>query len=150
MDFTRLELMGVLVHDLDREVERYSRLFGLEFRTFVSGRDYALARRGGSGADADVTLPPSVRMAMDTSGCFELIELPGADEGVRNIHVRVDDIDAATDHLVAHGLSVVHDLEAGTAREVIFDSRDLNGVRLCLIAYEGPSLAEALAASPRP
>ena len=50
--------------------------------------------------------------------------------------------------LAGRGLTVVLDMRIGHAREVIFDSRELNGIRLCLLEYEGDSLAEALAASP--
>ena len=78
---------------------------------------------------------------------FELIEIPGADEGFRNIHFRVDDIEAAVAVLTGRGLRVVQDMRIGLAREVIFNSDDINGIRLCLLEYEGNSLAEALAAS---
>jgi catechol 2,3-dioxygenase-like lactoylglutathione lyase family enzyme len=92
-----IELLGIVVHDLDAAVARYSSLFGLEFHVFTPGRDYALREVAGVGDTARA-------LAMDTSGCFELIEMPGQPEGVRNIHFRVDDIEAATAHLTAQGL----------------------------------------------
>lgn len=149
MRVERMELIGVVVDDLDAAVARYSDLFGLEFVVFTPGVDYALT--GASSDTGDPTpLPGGIRMAMDTSGCFELIGIPGAEEGVRNIHFRVDDMEAAIEQFVSRGLPVVQDLRAGTVREVIFDSRELNGVRMCLVHYKGPSFAEALAASPAP
>jgi 4-hydroxyphenylpyruvate dioxygenase-like putative hemolysin len=44
---------------------------------------------------------------MDTSGCFELVEMPDVPEGVRNIHFRVDDVEAVTAHLREQGLRPV-------------------------------------------
>lgn len=149
MKITSMELLGIMVHDLDAAVARYSDLFGLEFHIFTPNVDYSYTWDE-AGADTAPTLLAGARLAMDTDGLFELVEMPGADEGIRNIHYRVDDIDAAKAHFVARGLRVVKDLKAGTVREVIFDGRDLNGVRACLVHYEGPSFAAALLASPPP
>ncbi|WP_169566237.1 VOC family protein [Microbacterium luticocti] len=137
------------VTDLDAAVEKYSRLFGLNFHVFTPGDDYALEVIE-EGEDATPAIPAGGRIAMDTDGCFELVELPDTPEGVRNIHFRVDDVEAAKAHCLAEGLRVVRDLRAGAVREVIFERQDLNGVRVCIAAYEGPSFAEALAGSPRP
>jgi catechol 2,3-dioxygenase-like lactoylglutathione lyase family enzyme len=148
----RMELLGVVVHDLDAAVARYTALFGLEFHVFTPGRDYRLTDTPGAEVETDPapSLPAGCRLAMDTSGCFELVELAGAPEGVRNIHFRVDDIDSAAAHLTANGLRAVADLQAGTVREVLFDASGLNGVRLCIVQYEGRSFADALRASPAP
>jgi catechol 2,3-dioxygenase-like lactoylglutathione lyase family enzyme len=149
MRIDALQLVGISVHDLDAEVERYSALFGVEFKTFTAGVDYAMISSS-LGPDIVTPLPTHVRIAVDTSDCFELIEMPGIPEGYRNIHFRVDDMDNAVAHLTGQGLTVVQDIRAGDAHEVIFDSSEMNGVRVCLLRYDGPSFAAALAASPRP
>ena len=145
-----IELVGVVVNELDAAVARYSELFGLDFLVFTPGVDYAVSAASTTSGDPDRSLPKNGRIALDTSGMFELIEIPGVAEGFRNIHFRVTDMDAAVGELGELGLTVVRDLQIGLAREVIFDSGELNGIRLCLVKYEGNSLAEALAASSRP
>jgi predicted enzyme related to lactoylglutathione lyase len=150
MRIDAMQLFGISVHDLDAEVKRYSALFGIEFKVFTAGVDYAMTTSVPPGEDRAPRLPANVRIAVDTSDCFELLEMPDIPEGCRNIHFRVDDMDAAVAHLVSHGLTVVQDIRAGDAREVIFDSSGTNGMRLCLLEYAGASFAAALAGSPRP
>lgn len=145
-----MPLVGVAVANFDEEIERYSELFGVEFKTFIAGVDYALEYESSGATDTSAQLPPQTRLAVDTSDLFELVDLPGAAEGIRNIHYRVTDLDQATAHFRSKGLTLLHIVHAGRAREAIFDATSLNGVRLCLLEFEGPSFAEALAVSPRP
>lgn len=145
-----MPLLGVAVADFDTEVARYSELFGVEFKVFSAGIDYHLAYDSSGAKDTSAPLPAGLRLAVDTSDLFELVDLPGAAEGVRNIHYRADDLDRAVEHFRSGGLTLLHIVQAGLAREAIFDATSLNGVRLCLLEFEGPSFAEALAASPRP
>ncbi len=146
MRLDRMELLGVSVRDFDAAVAKYTDLFGLDFLIFVPGRDYALTEADLH--DAAATIPVGGRIAMDRTGCFEIVEMPDAEEGMRNIHFRVDDMDEAVAHFTARGMTVVRDLWAGTVREVVFDASDLGGIRVCLAQYEGESLAGALADSP--
>lgn len=147
---TPMPLLGVCVHDLDSEVERYERLFGIEFLTFTAGVDYALRYDETGENDTAPKLPDQLRLAVDTQDQFELVEIPGISEGFRNIHYRVDDIDTAAAHFKREGLVVAQVIQAGTVKEVVFDALHLNGIRLCLMQFEGPSFAQALAASPTP
>lgn len=149
MKIQRMELQGITVHDLDAAVEQYSNLFGLTFHIFTPGIDFEFTDHL-QGLDSAPALQPTTRLAMDTSGCFELVEMPDVPEGIRNIHFRVDDIDQAVLHATGRGLTVVRDMTAGIVREVVFDSEGLNGMRLCFVEYEGLSFAEALLSSPRP
>lgn len=144
-----MPLLGVSVHDFETEVARYAELFGVTFHIFTAGVDYELRYAADRGTDTGTPLPPRLRIAVDTSDLFELVELPGAAEGFRNVHFRVDDIDAATTHFVERGLVLAQEIWAGTAREVVFDASSLNGIRLCLVQFEGESFAQALLASPR-
>lgn len=145
-----MPLVGVLVHDLDATIAQYGKLFDLEFITFVAGVDYELHYESGREGDTSQQIPQQPRIAFDTKDQFEIIEMPDAPEGLRNVHYRVDDMDAALAHFAAQGLVPAQVIQAGTAKEVVFDSTGLSGLRLCLIEFEGPSFAEALAASPAP
>lgn len=146
---TTMPLIGIAVADLDSAVAEFTALFDLEFLTFTAGVDYPLSRTVSSEGDTAPPLPDKVRIAVDTRDTFELLELPDSPEGFRNVHLRVDDMSVALRHFRARGMEPIHDLRAGTAREVIFDSSDLHGIRLCLLQFEGESFAAALAASPR-
>lgn len=80
---------------------------------------------------SDASAPSLVsggRLAIDRTECFELVEFPNEPEETRNIHFRVDDIDAASAYVMSQGLRMVRDLTAGAVRETIFHSDDLNGV----------------------
>ncbi|MFD4422946.1 VOC family protein [Agromyces sp. NPDC058484] len=148
MKIESMELVGFVVHDLDRAVAKYSALFGVEFRSFTAGVDYELVYEDDEADTSAPSLPDQVRLAMDTTGLFEIVEVPGAREGFRNVHFRVDDIEAVAAHFTAQGARLVARLRAGTVREFIFDAADLHGIRVCLVEYEGASFAEALDASP--
>lgn len=149
MKIDRMELLGVVVTDLDEAVERYTRLFGLTFHIFTPGESYPLADAIEIN-DRAAQIPAGGRIAMDTSGMFELIELPDQTPGFRNIHYRVDDIEAAKAHFIAEGMTVVRDLYAGPIREVIFDGDSFGGIRVCLMQYDGPSFAEVATTGPAP
>lgn len=95
MKIEAMELVGVVVNDLDSAVAKYGSLFGVEFRTFLAGVDYQLTDESAA-PDASAQAPPdNVRIAMDTTGLFELIEIPGARQGFRNIHFRVKALEAS-------------------------------------------------------
>lgn len=146
MRIESMELLGVCVDDFDEALETFSRLFGLDFRVFRPGGDFELIDLDDRAIDDQPQ--PQGRIAMDSTGCFEIVEMPGAREGFRNIHFRVEDIEQAVAHAKACGLRVARDVRAGTVREVIFDATALHGIRVCFVQYEGGSFAEALTASP--
>lgn len=148
--FEPMPLLGVVVDNFEDEIARYEAIFGVEFKVFTAGVDYVLQYEPSAGGDTSAPLPAQTRLAVDTSDLFELVEIPGAPEGIRNIHYRVEELDVAIAHFVSQGLELVQVVQAGNAREAIFDATSLNGVRLCLLQFEGPSFADALAASPKP
>ena len=77
---------------------------------------------------------------------MELIQTspPVDDEGMRNIHFKVSDIDAAVAHLRSQGFRVVANMRIGGLREAVFDSSQLHGMRMCLVEYDAPSMIEAM------
>lgn len=150
MRIDRMSMLGVSVKDLDEAVARYTDLFGLEFEILKPGVEFPVHDALGSSDVSAPALKAGARIAIDRTECFELVELPNEPEGTRNIHFRVEDIGAASEHMTGRGLRMVRDMIAGAVRETVFHSDDLNGVRLCLMQYEGDSFIDALRAEPQP
>lgn len=142
MKMDRLEFIGVVVDDLEEGVERFSKVLGLDFEIVDTTTLDVLAT---DGVVADSRAPQSgMRLALDSSGLFELVEVAGMEEGFRNVHFRVDDMDEAVRELSSRGLRLVRQFVVGGMKESIFAAEDLYGIRLCLLEYEGSSLAEAM------
>lgn len=144
MKIERMEAAGIQVQDIDSAIALLSQALGLEFTKLKPGVDYELRDlQAGDAIDATpVTIGATI--AIDAHGYLELVESPSEREGHRNIHFKVIDIDAAIAELRGRGVRLVRDVNAGSVREAIFDHRDTHGIRLCLVAYEGRSLLQAL------
>lgn len=144
MKIDRLEFVGVVVDDLEVGVRRFSEIFGTEFEIVDTT---TLDVHAQDGDQPDAKAPQSgMRVALDASGNFELVEVAGMAEGFRNVHFRVDDIDEAIAHVSAQGLRLVRQFVVGGMKEAIFAGDDLYGIRVCLLEYHGHSLAEAMKA----
>jgi catechol 2,3-dioxygenase-like lactoylglutathione lyase family enzyme len=144
MKFERMEYVGVVVDDLEVGVKRFSEVFGVDF-DMVDVNELSVQARDGVMPDVKAAAP-DLRMAFDPSGFFELIEVSGAEEGFRNVHFRVDNMDEAIDRLSAKGVRLVRDFVVGGMREAIFAGEDLYGIRVCLVEYEGSSIVNAMRA----
>lgn len=142
MKMDRMEFVGVVVDDLEAGVERFSKVLGLDFEIIdITTLDVHAT----DGVVADARAPQSgMRVALDSSGVFELVEVAGMEEGFRNVHFRVDDMDEAVEELSSRGLRLVRQFVVGGMKESIFAAEDLYGIRLCLLEYEGSSLAVAM------
>lgn len=144
MNISAMTMLGVQVKDLDAAIELYSEMFGVEFEILKPGKDYPV-HDALAGQDPDSgRLRTTGRIAIDRTEYFELVETPEGPEGKRNIHFRVDDIDEASRRAEAAGLRMIRDIIAGGVRETVFHPDDLNGVRLCLMQYDGDSFIDAL------
>lgn len=142
MRIDRMEYVGVVVDDLEQGVQRFKQLFGLDFEIIDTEQ---LNVRAVDGVIPDVMAPRGgMRIAIDSSGSFELVEVDEAEEGFRNVHFRVDDIESAVDYLSGKGLRLVRQFVVGGMKEAIFAAEDLYGIRVCLLEYEGSSLADAM------
>lgn len=146
MKIERMEYLGIVVDHLEEGVQRFSEVFGLDFEILDTAD---LDVRAAEGVMPDAEAPQSgMRIAVDSSGNFELVEAAGADEGFRNVHLRVADIDDAIADLSSKGLRLVRQFVVGGMKEAIFAGEDLYGIRVCLLEYEGSSLAAAMRAKP--
>lgn len=142
MDLQRIEHLGLHVEDLEGAIQRFSDLFGIEFEICELPGDFDV-KATRHGADS-IALRPGMRVALDSSGLFELIEAPDVAEGFRNIHLRVRDMDEAVAKMTAQGMRLVRESTTGRMRESIFDGKDLYNIRVCLVQYDGPSIVAAM------
>jgi catechol 2,3-dioxygenase-like lactoylglutathione lyase family enzyme len=149
----RIEVLGIDVRNFEAAKSLFARLFGLEFREFDQFAQAAirtvLPDSGVVHDDPRGLTPSPRRVAIDTSGFFELIESadPADADGMRNIHFKVDNIEAAIHEAQELNIRLVANLQVGGLREAIFESADLFGVRLCLVQYDEPTLVDAIVAA---
>ena len=142
MSIKRMEYIGVVVDNLEEGVRRFSEVFGYDF-DIVDTTTLDIQATDGDIPDAKAPTG-GMRLALDKSGVFELVEVAGMEEGFRNIHFRVDDMDEAIADLSSKGLRLVRHFVVGGMREAIFNAEDMYGIRVCLLEYEGPSVAAAM------
>lgn len=146
MDLQKMELVGLNVRDIDAAMDVFSRLLGVEFVRFDFTDETPIGRFSVDGDDQGALSPRGTIVAMDRTGYIELIQTdpPTEDEGLRNIHFKVSDIDAAVEDLRSRGFRIVANMRIGKLREAVLDPTDLHGVRLCLVEYDAPSMIEAM------
>jgi catechol 2,3-dioxygenase-like lactoylglutathione lyase family enzyme len=165
--FERIESLGINVPDVEQAQELFSRLFGIQFKGFTSGIEPIPREEvdvvaehvplktgtpaelelvaGSKDADPETTAHEPAGVAIDTAGLFELVETADPDShGVRNIHLKVPDIDAATAEMQENGIRVISSVRVGQMREVIFNRDDLFGIRLCFVEYDEPTLVGSI------
>ncbi len=148
MRMERMEFLGVVVDDLEAGVRRFSEVFGLDFEILDMAE---LNVEVADGVMPDPKAPQSgMRVALDSSGFFELVEVAGMEEGFRNVHFRVDNMAEAIAHLSGTGLRLVRQFVVGGMKEAIFAAEDLYGIRVCLLEYAGSSLAAAMRSESSP
>jgi catechol 2,3-dioxygenase-like lactoylglutathione lyase family enzyme len=144
MNMKRMEYIGVVVDDLEAGVQRFSEVFGYHFDIVDTTK---LDIQVTEGDIPDAKAPQGgMRLALDKSGVFELVEVAGMEEGFRNIHFRVDDMDEAIAELASKGMRLVRQFVVGGMKEAIFAAEDLYGIRVCLLEYAGSSLGAAMRA----
>lgn len=143
---SRMEVVGLTVRDIDAAIADFERLLGTTFLRFTFTSDTPIEHLPCDGDDAAALSPVGTVVAIDLAGYVELIQTdpPVERDGMRNIHLKVDDIDGVIERLRSSGLRVVANMRIGGLREAIVDPEDMHGLRLCLVAYEAPSMIEAM------
>lgn len=146
MKVERMEVVGVNVKNLDQAMKVFSEILEVEFVDFRFGQDVKVQSAPTDAADVKTLSFKGTRIAIDPKGYMELIETTPAteNEGFRNIHFKVPDIEEAKAELKRKGIRVIADTKVGGLKEVIFNPDDLHGIRLCLTEYDAPSMIEAL------
>ena len=135
---TRIDHVGLAVHDLDAAIAFYENTFGMrlvhqEINEEQGVREAMLAV-GDSGACIQLLAPltpdSTIAKFLDRSG-----------EGVQQVAYGVDDIDAASDELRARGLRLLYDApRRGTAgsRVNFVHPKDAGGVLIELVEPAAP------------
>lgn len=140
----RMELVGLEVADLEAAMQEFGSLLDIEFVRidFDETSDIEYLPTDGDAR----AMAATISMAMDTTGYLELIQSdpPTTHERVRNIHFKVDDIEESIAEMRAKGHRLVGNLRIGRMREAVFGARELRGLRMCLVQYDGPSMVEAM------
>lgn len=144
MKVQRMELVGLEVSDLDAAIKEFGDLLGVEFVRIEFDGTVEIE-------ELPADEPPSAQgtrmsMAMDPRGYLELIQAhpPTTHERVRNIHFKVDDIEAAIVEMRAKGYRLVSNIRIGGMREAVWGAREARGLRMCMVQYDGPSMIEAM------
>lgn len=148
MNLERMEVIGLNVADIDTAIANFSRLLEVEFVRFEFCDDTPIERYPTDLGDTQQLSPRGTIVAMDRTGYVELIQTdpPIAEDGLRNIHFKVTDIEHALADLRAKGFRVVANMRIGGLREAVLDSSDLHGMRMCVVEYTAPSMIEAMLA----
>lgn len=148
MKLERMELVGLEVSDLETAMQEFGDLLGVEFirMDFDESSDIEYLPTDGDPR----ALAADMSMAMDTSGYLELMQShpPTTRERVRNIHFKVDDIESAIEEMRSKGHRLVANMRIGRMREAVFGARELHGLRMCIVQYDGPSMIEAMLSQP--
>lgn len=144
MKLERMELVGLEVSDLDAAVDKFTDLLDTEFVRIEFDGSWEVE-------ELPADEPPQaaqvrMSMAMDTKGYLELIQAhpPTTRERVRNIHYKVDDIEAAIVQMRAKGYRLVQNIRIGAMREAVWGAREAHGLRMCMVQYDAPSMIEAM------
>jgi|GEM_PF-3484051 len=146
LELEKIEVLGLDVPDVDAAIELFSPLLDTEFIRFEFHEGIEIERFDCDGGDVAALSPAGTIVAIDRRGLVELIQTdpPVATSAMRNIHVKVPDLDAAVEALRSNGFTVVANMRIGELREAVVDARDLFGMRMCLVQYEGHSMVEAM------
>ena len=144
MKLERMELVGLEVSDLDAAIVEFGDILGVDFVRIEFDENSQIE-------ELPADEPPSMQgtrmsMAMDRAGYLELIQShpPTTHERVRNVHFKVDDIEEAIVEMRAKGYRLVGNVRIGRMREAIFGARELRGLRMCIVQYDGPSMIDAM------
>lgn len=150
MQIERMEVVGINVQNLEKAMKVFSDILGISFRPFRFGVDVKVEAGPIDAADASTLSFAGSRIAIDPTGYLELIEATPAveTEGLRNVHFKVTDLEAAKVEMKAKGIRLVANTTVGGLKEAIFHPDDLHGLRLCLIEYTAPTMIEALLQKP--
>lgn len=145
MKIERMEVVGINVNSLAKAVQFFADVLETDFHDFRLGGDIAVESRPVEHADTKaVTSSGSTRVAIDDKGYLELIEVPDGEEGLRNVHFKVPDLEEAKAEMKRKGVRLVAEHKVGGLKEAIFHPDDVFGIRLCLIEYQAPSMIAAL------
>ena len=142
MKVEKLEVVAVDVKNLDQAIKMFSDILETTFVKIPERKRKKTITEVADRAFEEI----KYNVAIDRTGFLELIESipPIENEGVRNIHFKVPNIEQAKEELKRKGIRLLADIVSPGFKEAIFNPDDVHGIRLCLIEYEAPTLVDAL------
>lgn len=142
MKIEKLEFVAVDVKNLKEAVKLWSDILGTTFIDLSDVRD----ERAITDNVVRTFEETERRCAIDRTGFIELIEStpPVEKEGLRTVVFKVSNLEQAKAEMQQKGIRIGADVKFGGAKEVIFNSADLNGVRLCFVDYDAPTFVDAM------
>ena len=148
MKLERMELVGLEVSDLNAAIAEFSELLDTEFVRIEFDGTVDIEELPADEPPHAATTRMS--MAMDRTGYLELLQAhpPTARERVRNIHLKVDDIEAAIVEMKGKGYRLVQNIRIGSMREAVWGAREAHGLRMCMVQYDAPSMIDAMLQAP--
>ena len=142
MEIDRLEHVGLDVKNLDEAIKLFSRLLGTTFIKLPPGRVQKTITEHANREFENIKL----RMAMDRTGFLEITEStpPVAKEGLRNIHLKVKNLELAKAEMKQEGIRLIAEMKNSHFKEAIYNPDDLCGVRMCLVEYDTDNMVDSL------
>lgn len=112
MKTERIEVFGISVGNLDEAVALFPDLFGVRFHAFSFGEDVEVKVGPVDATDLAPLGVGKTRIAIDSTGFFELIESDPAvgQIGFHNIHFKVDDIEQSKIEMRKRGIRLIVDI----------------------------------------
>lgn len=141
MKVEKMEVLAIAVPNLERTVALCSKLFGIDIEIQAFPDDSVIDPvfiPANSGWDK------RSRLAIDKTGFFELVDLKGGAAGVRNVHLKVADLDSAKLEMADAGARLLLEVKIRNLREAVYELDDFPGLKFVLVEYDAPTLEEAM------
>ena len=136
MKIEKIDHLHIYVKDLDKTIERFRDLLGLQFTDIMNWEKFGVR---------DVYAPPGLNIIQETGkndlNIGECIERRG--EGIAGISFKVSNIEEAVAELQSKGLKLLFKVTVGNVTEALFAPPDSFGVILELCEYPGDDIHEA-------
>ncbi len=134
MKIEKLDHLHFYVKDLEKSIENFKELLGVEFSDIMNWEESGIR---------DSYAPPGLNLIQPTGNreIDKFIEHKG--EGVSGISFKVSNIDEAVSELQSKGLKLITKVKVGDVTEALFAPPDSFGVILELCEYPGDDIHRA-------
>ncbi|MFH1381292.1 MAG: VOC family protein [Chloroflexota bacterium] len=143
MKIEKLERVSIGVKNLAEAEKFFSDVFGLTFTKSPTDVKRELLLNEPISDEHRAFIGKSRKASHSRIG-LELVEKdpPVANEGVRVIYFKVDNLEAAKAEMKKKGIRLLHEEHVGKMRQALYGP--IFGCRIDLVEYEGPSALDAI------